>query len=69
MADDDTIKVPELPDGKKWIKDGITNLWKIVDKLEGEPVYYTGPKCTCGVDHVRCGGRHSTWCDIYKEGE
>lgn len=36
----------------------------ILDEPAFIPTNY-GPKCTCGLNSTRHGGRHSEWCDLY----
>lgn len=68
-----SFKYPGYPDPE--LPTGIMNSTEMEEwrkkhrEKEDSVVFYKEPKCTCGVDHVRCGGRHSTWCDLYKEGE
>ena len=45
------------------------NGYGMVRQMSDEPPPFRGPKCECGLTKARAGGKHSSWCPIYKNNE
>ena len=48
-----------------WHVEGFLEL-ELVEGQENKLPVFTRKKCTCGVTFVRHGGKHSTWCELYR---